>query len=47
MTLYEFEYTTRPVLLIELQYPTWNVLEWDQVRDEANLVVMCTRALQH
>ena len=46
MTPYEFEYATRPVLPIELRYPTWNVLEWDQVRDEANLVVMRARALQ-
>jgi Integrase zinc binding domain len=46
MTPYEFEYGSHPVLPIELEYPTWSVLEWDTVTDESDLVAMRARALQ-
>jgi hypothetical protein len=46
MTPYEFEYASRPVLPIELKYPTWSVLAWDSVRDDTDLVTMRARALE-
>ena len=46
ITPYEFEYASRPVLPIELQYPTWNILNWDSVTGEVDLVAMRARALE-
>ena len=45
-TPYELEFVDRPILPIELEISTWNVLQWDQVRDTAELVAMRARALE-
>ena len=38
MTPYEFQYGSKPVLPIELRYPTWSILNWKSVSNEVDLV---------
>lgn len=45
-TPYEIEFVDRPILPIELEISTWNVLQWDRVVDTADLVAMRARALE-
>ena len=46
VTPYELEFLDRPILPIELDISTWNVLPWDQVHDTAELVAMRARAME-
>ena len=46
MTPYEVEYGQRPLLPIELEIPTWSVMNWDEVRTQADLVAMRARVLE-
>lgn len=46
LTPYEFEYANRPMLPIELRYPTWSILQWKTDCDEAELIAIRARALE-
>ena len=46
LTPYEFEYANRPMLPIELKYPTWSILRWKTDCDEAELIAIRARALE-
>ena len=47
LTLYYINCRSEPVLLIELEVPTWQILPWDKVHSTANLLAMRARQLQH
>src|SRR3979490_1624200 len=38
-------YRREAVLLIELKFQTWCILEWEKVRDRAELLALCARQL--
>jgi len=46
MTPYEIEFLDRPILPIELDITTWNVMNWNKVVDTTDLITMRARALE-
>lgn len=46
MTPYEVEYAARPVLPIDLDVPTWMVMNWDDVKNYEDLIAMRARILE-
>jgi hypothetical protein len=46
LTPYEFEYANRPMLPIELKYPTWGILHWKKDCDESEVIALRARALE-
>jgi hypothetical protein len=46
MTPYEVVYANRPRLPIELEIPTWQVMNWDQVVDRSDLIATRARVLE-
>lgn len=46
LTPYEVEYAQRPVLPIELDIPTWAVMNWEKVTTTADLIAVRARMLE-
>ena len=46
LTPYEFEYANRPMLPIELKYPTWAILHWKKDCEESEVIALRARALE-
>jgi hypothetical protein len=46
LTPYEFEYANRPMLPIELKYPTWGILHWRADCEESEVIALRARALE-
>lgn len=46
ITLYKVEYTTRPILLIDLKVSTWMVINWDKVKTYKDLIAVRARILE-
>jgi hypothetical protein len=46
LTPYEFEYANRPMLPIELKYPTWGILHWKKDCEESEVIALRARALE-
>lgn len=45
-TPYEVEYAARPILPVELNVPTWAVMNWDEVKDTSDLLAVRARVLE-
>lgn len=46
LTPYEVEFANRPILPIEIEVPTWSVMNWDEVRTTGDLVATRARILE-
>ena len=46
MSSYQFLHSKNPVLLIELNIPTWSTLPWNSMRNRANLLALWARQLK-
>jgi hypothetical protein len=46
MTPYEIMYANRPILPIELEIPTWSVMNWEEAVTRSDLIAMRARVLE-
>lgn len=46
LTPYEVEYADKPVLPIELEIPTWTIVNWNDVRTQSDLIAARARILE-